>query len=70
MKFAKGIKESVLWNYLHFSMFNYFSNDKYEVVNNLNRKFVARMTSEGVLKDNVEIIVKINGKIQLDRLDE
>ncbi|MBE3128539.1 MAG: hypothetical protein IMZ60_02550 [Actinobacteria bacterium] len=58
MKFNKGMKEKLLWEFLHYNIFDYFES----LVDYPNNKLLT----EGVIKNDVEIIIKINGKIQPD----
>jgi hypothetical protein len=63
MKFEKGTKESILWEYMHYNIFD----DLDSIVDYSNHRWLDRlMFCDGVLKEDVEIIVKIKGKVQPD----
>jgi hypothetical protein len=63
MKFEKGTKESILWEYLHYNIFDDLDN----IVDNSKRTWIEKLLMlDGILKEDVEIIVKINGKVQSD----
>jgi len=60
MKFIKGMKETLLWEYLLYNIFDSFDNlVDYSKLNIIERFLLLK---SGVLTEDVEIIVKINGK--------
>ena len=62
MKFKKGMNEGLLWEFLRYNIWDYFHN----LVDYSNQSILNKILSnkEGLLKKDVEIIVKINGKVQ------
>jgi hypothetical protein len=63
MKFIKGMNEHLLWEFLHFNIFDYFNNGVDYSYQNIMDKILFR---GGKLKHNIEIIIKIDGKVQED----
>ena len=68
MKFEKGMKEDLLWDYLHYNIFDDF-NDLVDY-SHLNFRDKWLKFYSGTLKQDVEIIVKINGKVMPDCWEE
>lgn len=68
MKFKKGMDENVLWDFLYFNIFDYFDNLDGKFIDYSNKSKLRQIFSNegGLLKKDVEIIVKINGKVQPD----
>lgn len=64
MKFEKGMKEDLLWEYLRYNIFDNFDG----LVDYNNMTWVEKYLTfySGKLKQDVEIIVKINGKVVPD----
>jgi hypothetical protein len=62
MKFEKGMSEKLLWEYLHFNIFDYLEDDlvTYKHLNWFKRHMSL---SPGKLTKDVEIIIKIDGKV-------
>jgi len=67
MKFKKGMNESVLWEFLHFNIFDYFDNRDKSLVDYSKQNIIDKLKfKDGKLKKDIEIIIKINGKVQPD----
>lgn len=64
MKFEKGMKAETLWEFLHFNIFDYF--DGLTDYAHNKTKLARFLMKDGRLKKEVEIIIKIEGKIQPD----
>jgi len=68
MKFKKGMNEGLLWEFLEYNIWDYFHNLDGKFIDYSNQSILNKILSnkEGLLKKDVEIIVKINGKVQPD----
>jgi hypothetical protein len=67
MKFKKGMSEGLLWEFLEYNIWDYFDNQDGSFVDYSDQTSLDKLLSRyGKIKKDVEIIVKINGKIMPD----
>jgi hypothetical protein len=63
MKFEKGMSEDLLWEFLHYNVFDYFDNQDGLLVDYSGQTWWDKFRVKyGKLKKDVEIIIKIEGK--------
>jgi hypothetical protein len=73
MKFEKGMNEDLLWEFLHYNIFDYFDNQDGVLIDYSKQTWLDKLRIRikgGKLKKDVEIIIKIEGKEMPDCWDE
>jgi len=64
MKFEKGTREDLLWEFLHFNIYDDFNNQDGSFVDYSDQTLLDKLLSRpGKIKKDVEIIIKINGRV-------